>query len=100
MQTAGGNKLPSRCLSMQAEDASSKDNVNDDNRDEQVVVPTMHVQLVEGVKFLPHHGTKVQVQTHGDCITAKNFLVESDSHIADLGLSIEPTLLEPKNGTA
>jgi len=40
------------------------------------------------------------VQTQGDHGNARRFLVEPDSNVTDLGLSVEPTLLELKDGTA
>ena len=63
------------------------------------MVPTVRVQLVTGVKLLLQHGTKVQIQTQGDCEIAETLLVEPDSLIADLELSIEPTVLKVKDGT-
>ena len=60
----------------------------------------VHVQLVRGVKLLLQQGTRVQVQTQEDCGNARRFLVEPDSSITDLGLSVEPTLQELKDGTA
>ena len=81
-----------------ADNASSTDSVDNDGEGN-VVVPTVRIQLETGVKLLPQHGTKVRIQTQGDCETAKTFLVEPDSLIADLGLSIEPTVLKLKNGT-
>ena len=76
--------------------SSKNDNICD------VIVPTVRVQLVQTVKLLPQQGTRIQVQTQGaqDCENAKTFLVEPDSNLTDFGLSVEPTLLELKDGTA
>ena len=58
----------------------------------------VHVRLVQGVKLLPHQGTRIEVQEQGDSGNAKTFLVEPDPHMADMGLLVEPTLLELKDG--
>ena len=71
---------------------------NDDKGD--VVVPLVRVQLVQGVKLLPQQGTKVQVQAQGKCTTGKTFVVELDPCMAELGLSMEPSVTELKHGTA
>ena len=81
-----------------ADSASSTDNVYNVG-DGNVVVPTVRVQLVTGVKLLLQHDTKVQIQIQRDYATAETFLVEPDSLIPDLQLSIEPTVLKLKDGT-
>ena len=78
--------------------SNCRDNVKDGKDD--VVVPMVRVGLVQGVKLLPQQGMRIQVQTQGDYGQTRTFLVEPDSHMADLGLSVEPTLLELKDGTA
>ena len=51
-----------------ADSASSTGSV-DNEGDQNIVDPTVRVQLViiTGVELLPQHGTKVQIQTQGDC---------------------------------
>ena len=50
--------------------------------------------------MLPQQGTRIQVQKQGDSGNAKTFVVEPDPRMADMGLSVEPTLLELKDGRA
>ena len=73
---------------------------NDKDSKDDVVVPMVRVRLVQGVKLLPQQATRIQVQKQGDSGNAKTFLVEPDPHMADMGLSVEPTLLELKDGRA
>ena len=73
---------------------------NDKDSKDDVVVPMVRVRLVQGVKLLPQQGTRIQVEKQGDSGNAKTFLVEPDPRMADMGLSVEPTLLELKDGRA
>ena len=77
------------------EDSTCRVNGKDSGDD---VVPMVRVRLVQGVKLLPHQGTRIEVQEQGDSGNAKTFLVEPDPHMADMGLLVEPTLLELKDG--
>ena len=72
--------------------------VNGKDSEDDVVVPMVRVRLVQGVKLLPHQGTWIEVQKQGDSGNTKTFLVEPDPHMADMGLLVEPTLLELKDG--
>jgi len=71
-----------------------------DKDDSDIVVPLVHVQLVQGVKLLLQQGTKVRVQTQGDYTTRKTFVMEPDPCMAELGLSVETSVTELKHGTA
>ena len=58
----------------------------------------VHVRLVQGVKLLPQQGTQIAVQKQGDSGNAKTFLVKLDARMADMGLLVEPTSLQLKDG--
>ena len=71
---------------------------NDKYSEHDVVVPIVHVRLVQGVKLLPQQGTQIEVQKQGDSGNAKTFLVEFDPRMEDMGLLVEPTSLQLKDG--
>jgi len=56
------------------------------------------VQLVEGVRLLPQQCTTIQVHSDGGYRAATMTALEIDSGVADLGLKIEPCLMEFTDG--